>query len=93
MSEALFYHNPKCSKSRKALDIIDTHNINIKVHEMYIDNNMHDGVPGTILEITNGGITIKTINSAIVITYIQFPNKKIISSADAFNSYLEFFTN
>ena len=69
------------------------HNINIKVHEMYIDNNMHDGVPGTILEITNGGITIKTINSAIVITYIQFPNKKIISSADAFNSYLEFFTN
>ena len=23
MSETLFYHNPKCSKSRKALEIID----------------------------------------------------------------------
>ena len=31
MSEALFYHNPKCSKSRKALEIIGTHNINTKV--------------------------------------------------------------
>ena len=60
---------------------------------MHIDNNMHDGVPGTILEITNDGITIKTSNSSIVITHIQFPNKKIISSVDAFNSYLEFFTN
>ena len=69
------------------------HNIIIKVHEMHIDNNMHDGVPGTILEITNDGITIKTSNSSIVITHIQFPNKKIISSVDAFNSYLEFFTN
>ena len=68
-------------------------NIIIKVHEMHIVNNMHDGVPGTILEITNDGITIKTSNSSIVITHIQFPNKKIISSVDAFNSYLEFFTN
>jgi len=67
--------------------------ISIKVHKMSIDNNIYDGVPGTILEINKDGITFKTSNSAIVITYIQFPNKKIISSADAFNSYLEFFTN
>ena len=31
MAEALFYHNPKCSKSRKALEIIKNHNINAKV--------------------------------------------------------------
>ena len=31
MPEALFYHNPKCSKSRKALEIIENHNINTKV--------------------------------------------------------------
>ena len=31
MPDALFYHNPKCSKSRKALEIIENHNINTKV--------------------------------------------------------------
>ena len=31
MSDALLYHNPRCSKSRKALQIIQNHNINIKV--------------------------------------------------------------
>ena len=31
MSDTLFYHNPKCSKSRKALEIIQNHNINVKV--------------------------------------------------------------
>lgn len=31
MSDALFYHNPRCSKSRKALEIIQNHNINTKV--------------------------------------------------------------
>ena len=31
MAEALFYHNPKCSKSRKALEIIKNNNINAKV--------------------------------------------------------------
>jgi methionyl-tRNA formyltransferase len=34
---------------------------------------------------------MKTIDKAIVITHLQFPNKNIISSADAFNSYKEFF--
>ena len=31
MSEALFYHNPQCSKSRKALEIIENQKVNTKV--------------------------------------------------------------
>ena len=31
MPKAIFYHNPKCSKSRKALEIIENHNVNTKV--------------------------------------------------------------
>ena len=31
MSDALLYHNPKCSKSRNALEIIKNHNIKTKV--------------------------------------------------------------
>ena len=31
MAEAIFYHNPNCSKSRKALEIIENHNINFIV--------------------------------------------------------------
>ena len=34
---------------------------------------------------------MKTADKTIVITHLQFPNKNIISSTDAFNSYKEFF--
>ena len=34
---------------------------------------------------------LKTLDKAIVITYLQFPSKKIISSSDAFNAYRDFF--
>ena len=44
-----------------------------------------------VLSFNKYGIKIKTIDSSIVITYLQFPNKKIISSQDAFNSYKGFF--
>ncbi|NDH59639.1 MAG: methionyl-tRNA formyltransferase, partial [Proteobacteria bacterium] len=36
-------------------------------------------------------LTAKTADKTIVITHLQFPNKNIISSTDAFNSYKEFF--
>jgi methionyl-tRNA formyltransferase len=60
---------------------------------MYIDSNAYKDLPGSLVKFNREGIVIKTANSAIVITHIQFPNKKTISSADAFNSYLDFFTN
>jgi len=37
------------------------------------------------------GILVKTIDSAIVITHLQFPSKKVITAADAANSYADFF--
>jgi methionyl-tRNA formyltransferase len=60
---------------------------------MHIDKSIYVNKPGSIIDITSEGITFKTIDYAIVITYLQFPNKKIITSQDAVNSYLDFFTN
>ena len=58
MSEALFYHNPKCSKSRKALDIIDTHNINIKVI-LYLKDKITKSMLKEILD--SSGLSIRDI--------------------------------
>ena len=66
--------------------------IMVKVHAMHIDNSNYDAEPGSILNFDKLGILVKTYNSAIVITYLQFPNKKSISTSDAINSYLSFFT-
>ena len=63
----------------------------IKIHDMYISNSKSEGNPGEIFKIDPSGITLNTIDYMIVITNLQFPNKKIISSQDAFNSYLDFF--
>ncbi len=35
---------------------------------------------------------VKTIDSTIVITHLQFPSKKVITAVDAANSYADFFT-
>ena len=37
------------------------------------------------------GLAVKTIDKTIVITHLQFPGKRIISSSDAANSYSKFF--
>jgi methionyl-tRNA formyltransferase len=65
--------------------------ITIKIREMYVigDNNFNTN--DNIFNFTNLGLIIKTIDKNIVITHLQFPNKNIISSSDAFNSYKEFF--
>ena len=39
------------------------------------------------------GIIVKTIDSSIVITRLQFPGKNIITASDAANSYADFFAN
>ena len=43
-------------------------------------------------EFIHEGIMVKTIDAAVVITHLQFPGKKIITAADAANSYADFFT-
>ena len=52
---------------------------------------MSSGKPGSIHKFDASGIYINTRDKVIVITDLQFPNKNIISSKDAFNSYKNFF--
>ena len=49
------------------------------------------GAAGSFNRIDSSGIYFNTYDYIIVITYLQFPNKNIISSLDAFNSYQSFF--
>ncbi|MDB4244649.1 hypothetical protein N9870_01365 [Gammaproteobacteria bacterium] len=49
------------------------------------------GTSGAIVRFDKTGIYYKTSSGTIVITYLQLPNKNKISSADAYNSYREFF--
>ena len=58
MSEALFYHNPKCSKSRKALEIIGTHNINTKII-LYLTDKITKSMLKEILD--SSGLSIRDI--------------------------------
>jgi len=65
--------------------------ITIKIREMYVigDNNFNTN--DNIFNFTNLGLIVKTVDKNIVITHLQFPNKNIITSKDAFNAYKEFF--
>ena len=65
--------------------------ISIKIHNLHVEPCDLNFTPGEIISFNKDGIKIKTIDSSIVITHLQFPNKKIISSQDAFNSYKGFF--
>ena len=58
MSEALFYHNSKCSKSRKALEIIDAHNINTKII-LYLKDKITKSMLNEILD--SSGLSIRDI--------------------------------
>jgi methionyl-tRNA formyltransferase len=44
-----------------------------------------------ILNLYQKGLAVKTNDSMIVITYLQFPGKRIISASDAANAHAEFF--
>ena len=63
----------------------------IKIHEISIVNEESNGVAGSFNRIDSSGIYFNTSDLLVVITYLQFPNKNIISSLDAFNSYRSFF--
>ncbi len=67
--------------------------IDIKIHGMavqapQIEINISDN-----FTFSKDGIIIKTNDSSIVITHLQFPGKKIITASDAANSYADFFAN
>jgi len=63
----------------------------IKVHGISANKEESDEIPGSILCVTKDGIHIKANDSVIVITHIQLPGRKIINSADIYNSYKDFF--
>jgi len=65
--------------------------ITIKIHGIEISKENSEGKPGKIQKIEKDGIYINTKDKVIVITHLQFPNKKIISSTDVYNSYQKFF--
>ena len=62
-----------------------------KIHGISNTKENSDGPAGSIYKIIKDGIYINTIDFVIVITNLQFPNKKKISALDAYNSYLPFF--
>ena len=65
--------------------------VQIKIHKISISQEASNGKAGSINKIDKSGIYINTLDSVIVITYLQFPNKSKISSLDVFNSYQSFF--
>ena len=66
-------------------------NINIKIHGIEKSKINSNAEPGSIYKLKKTGLYVNTCDKMIVITYLQFPNKKIISSNDAFNAYKDFF--
>ena len=63
----------------------------IKIHDLKITDIESAESPGSLFKIDKSGIYINTRDRVIVITHLQFPNKSIISSLDAYNSYKDFF--
>lgn len=63
----------------------------IKIKDMYLVDDNNIDLFGKEILLSKDGLYIKTSNKVIVITYLQFPNKNIISASDAFNSYKDFF--
>ena len=60
---------------------------------MYIKDAINDEHTSKKYNLKRDGIYVKTHDSVIVITHLQFPNKNVISASDAFNAYKDFFEN
>ncbi len=63
----------------------------IKIHKIEKTKKNSTDIPGTINKIDKTGLYINTRDKVVVITYLQFQNKNIISSNDFYNSHKEFF--
>ena len=64
----------------------------IKIHKIEKTNENSSDIPGTIHKIDKTGLFINTADKVVVITYLQFQNKNIISSNDLYNSHKDFFS-
>ena len=63
----------------------------IKIHKIEKTDIDSSDSPGTFHKIDKTGLYVNTMDKMVVITYLQFQNKNIISSNDLYNSYKEFF--
>ena len=64
----------------------------IKIHKIEKTNENSSDIPGTVHKIDKTGLYINTNDKVVVITYLQFQNKNIISSNDLYNAYKDFFS-
>ena len=69
----------------------EKNNLVIKIHELEEYKGNKEDVETTAFRFLSHGLVVKTVDSQIVITHLQFPGKRIISAADASNSYAKFF--
>ena len=63
----------------------------VKIKGMYVLDKNNIFSDNEIFKFDKSGLFMKTNDKTIVITHLQFQNKNIISSTDAYNSYREFF--
>lgn len=57
-------------------------NTTVKIYEAIISNNKSDKMPGTILEVSKDGIEVSTKDGGIIITKIQFPGGKPMTTGE-----------
>ena len=69
----------------------EKNNMPIKIHGLEEYKGGKDGFIENDFRFISEGLAIKTSDYMIVVTYLQFPGKRIISAADAMNSHAKFF--
>ena len=69
----------------------EKNNMPIKIHGLQKYEGSLDDLGGNRFKFIKNGLAVKTIDSIIVITHLQFPGKRIIPATDAANSYAKFF--
>ena len=71
----------------------EKNNIAIKIHGLKEYNGNKEALKENNFRFIEEGIAVKTKDSVLVITHLQFPGKRIISASDAVNSHAKFFEN
>ena len=69
----------------------EKNNTVIKIHGLEEYKGKNGGLKAKSFKFLSSGLYVKTIDTGIVITYLQFPGKRIIPAVDAANSYTKFF--
>ena len=64
-----------------------------KIHGLKEYNGNKEALKENNFRFIEEGIAVKTSDSVLVITHLQFPGRRIISASDAVNSHSKFFEN